>query len=244
MRFEKLKDSSLLKPGELLVVLKNAAFFQLQQSAESGRLQFYRNRQEPVPWINRVKHGRMFRRPKATNERRAHFSNATEEILQSYGVALKLRQKRKWHMLPNAYDDLSLRYQKLERASWNTAKERRQHQPSNPQPSVLGFVKPGAAYRERSTTYKIPSYKEIDRNLIVAFVRDSSAFRHDPGHNRRGVRRGQQIFETIPEGKEWTSQSVWELQATRGRKMPVFHVLGQLVTASREVRIYTDSKPS
>jgi hypothetical protein len=113
MRFEKLKDSSLLKPGELLVVLKNTAFFQLQQSAESGRLQFYRNRQEPVPWINRVKHGRLFRRPKTTNERRAHFSNkATEEILQSYGVALKLRQKRKSHMLPNAYDDLSLRYQR------------------------------------------------------------------------------------------------------------------------------------
>ena len=98
----------------------------------------------------------MFRRPKTTNERRPHFSNnATEEILQSYGVALKLRQKRKWHMLPNAYHDLFLRVSaKLERASWNTTKERRQHQPPNPQPSVLGLVKPGAAYRERLTAYK------------------------------------------------------------------------------------------
>ncbi len=113
MRFEKLKDSSLLKPGELLVVLKNTAFFRLQQTVESGRLQFYRNRQEPVPWINRAKHGRMFRRPRTTNERRAHFSNnATEEILEPFGVALKLRQKRKWHMLPKAYHDLSLRYQR------------------------------------------------------------------------------------------------------------------------------------
>ena len=113
MRFEKLKNSSLLKPGDLLVVLKNTAFFQLQQSAESGRLQFYRNRQEPVPWINRVKYRRFFRRPRTTNERRAYFgSKVTKEILQSYGVAIKLRQKRKWHMLPNAYDDLALRYQR------------------------------------------------------------------------------------------------------------------------------------
>jgi hypothetical protein len=35
MRFEKLKDSSLLRPGELLVVLKNTALFQLQQSADA-----------------------------------------------------------------------------------------------------------------------------------------------------------------------------------------------------------------
>src|SRR5258708_16087308 len=107
MRFEILKDSSLLKPGELLVVLKNTAFFQLQQSAESGRLQFYRNRQEPVPWINRVKYRRFFRRPRTTNERRAHFSNkATKEILESHGVAFKVRQKRNPYMLPNAWDDL------------------------------------------------------------------------------------------------------------------------------------------
>jgi hypothetical protein len=119
MRFEKLKDTNLLKPGQLLVVSKYCKFYgdvgllHLPESAEIGLLQFYRHRQEPVPRISRAKHGRMFRRPKTTNERRAHFSNnATEEILQSYGAALKLRQKRKWHMLPNAYHDLSLRYQR------------------------------------------------------------------------------------------------------------------------------------
>jgi hypothetical protein len=131
MRFEKIKNSNLLKPGELFVVPKycklygDSTLLHLPESAESGRLQFYRNRQEPVPWISRAKHGRIFRRPRTTNERRAHFSNnATEEILQSYGVALKLRQKRKWHMLPNAYHDLSLRYQR----SW---KEHRSAQRKN-----------------------------------------------------------------------------------------------------------------
>jgi hypothetical protein len=119
MRIEKIKNSNVLKPGQLLVVPKycklygNAAFFHLQQSVESGPLQFYRHRQEPVPWISRVKHSRLFRCPRTTNERRAHFNNeATKEILEFYGVAIKLRQKRKSHMLPNAYDDLSIRYQR------------------------------------------------------------------------------------------------------------------------------------
>jgi hypothetical protein len=119
MRLDKLKNSNLLKPGQLLVVSKyckfygDAALLHLWESAEIGPLHFYRHRQEPVPWINRVKHGRFFRHPRTTNERRAHFSNnATEEILESYGVALKLRQKRKSHMLPNAYNDVSLRYQR------------------------------------------------------------------------------------------------------------------------------------
>ena len=119
MRIEKLANSNALGPGQRLVVLKcwkfygNAAFYHLQQSVKSGLLQYYRDRREPVPWVNRVKHGGLFRRPRTTNERRAHFSNnATEEILQSYGVALNLRQKRKWHMLPNAYDNLSIRYKR------------------------------------------------------------------------------------------------------------------------------------
>ena len=61
----------------------------------------------------RSKNGRLFRRPRTTNERRAHFSNeATEEILESHGVAFKLRQRRNSHLLPNAHDDLSLRYQR------------------------------------------------------------------------------------------------------------------------------------
>jgi hypothetical protein len=119
MHIEKLDNSNVLEPGQLLVALKccrlygNAAFFHLQQSAASGLLQFYRHRQEPVPWINRVKHGRLFRHPRTTNERRAHFSNkATEEILQSHGVAFKVRQKRDPYMLPNAWDDLIIGYQR------------------------------------------------------------------------------------------------------------------------------------
>jgi hypothetical protein len=128
MHIKNIKNSNLLKPGELLVVSKyrklfgDSALLHLPGIAETGLLQFYRHRQEPVPRISRAKHGRIFRRPRTTNERRAHFSNnATEEILQSYGAALKLRQKRKWHMLPNAHHDLSLRYQR----SW---KEHRENQ--------------------------------------------------------------------------------------------------------------------
>ena len=49
--------------------------------------------------------------PRTTNERRAHYSNeATKEILVSRGVAFKLRQERNSNRLPNAHDDLSLRY--------------------------------------------------------------------------------------------------------------------------------------
>ena len=128
MHVENIKNSNLFKPGELLVVPKycklygDSALLHLPEIAKIGLLQFYRHRQEPVPRISRAKHGRMFRHPKTTNERRAHFSNnAAEEILQSYGLALKLRQKRKWHILPNAHHDLSLQYQR----SW---KEHRRNQ--------------------------------------------------------------------------------------------------------------------
>ena len=118
MDVENIKNSNLLKPGELLVVPKycklygDSALLHLPEIAEIGLLQFYRHRQEPVPRIGRVKHGRMFRRPKTTNERRAHFSNnATEEILESHRVAFKVRQKRNPYMLPNAWDDLFIGYQ-------------------------------------------------------------------------------------------------------------------------------------
>jgi hypothetical protein len=54
--------------------------------------------------------------------------------------------------LPNAHDDLSLRYSaKLEGTSRSTAKERRQHQPPNPQPSLLGLVKFGGHCRSMSS---------------------------------------------------------------------------------------------
>jgi hypothetical protein len=130
MRIEKLENSNVLKPGQLIVVSKccklyGDTFFHLQQSVGSGLLRFYRYRQDPVPWINQVNHGRLFRHPRTTNERRAHFSSkVTEEILEFDGFAFKLRQRRKSHLLPNAYDDLSLRY----RRSW---KEHRATQPKN-----------------------------------------------------------------------------------------------------------------
>ena len=119
MRIKKLTDSSVLKPGELRVVLHclsqcgSDALFDLRKSIRIGAVQFYRHRQEAVPWIGRSKNGRLFRRPRTTNERRAHFSNeATEEILVSHGLAFKLRQERNSNRLPNAHDDLSLRYQR------------------------------------------------------------------------------------------------------------------------------------
>jgi hypothetical protein len=112
MRIKKLTDSSVLKPGELLVVLHclNQCGFDalggLRKSIGAGVVQFYRHRQEPVPWARRSKNGRLFRRPRTTYERRAHFSNeATEEILESHGLAFKLRQERNSNRLPNAHDD-------------------------------------------------------------------------------------------------------------------------------------------
>jgi hypothetical protein len=119
MRIEELDNSNALEPGQQLVVLKswrfygNAAVCHLQQSIGTGGVQFYRHRQEPVPGIRRLKNCRLFRRPRTTNERRAHFSNkAAKEILESYGVTFKLRRKRSSHMLPSAYDDLAIRYQR------------------------------------------------------------------------------------------------------------------------------------
>ena len=118
MRIKKLTDSSVLKPGELLVVLHCLnqcgfdALFDLRKSIRTGVVQFYRHRRKPVPWIGRSGNGRLFRRPRTTNERRAHFSSEAKEILESHGVAFKLRQSRNSHRLPNAHDDLSLRYQR------------------------------------------------------------------------------------------------------------------------------------
>src|SRR5271166_2382367 len=97
MRIKKLTDSSVLKPGELLVVLHGLnrcgydALLDLRKSG-IGVVQFYRHRREPVPWTRRSGNGRLFRRPRTTNERRAHFSNeATKEIVESHRVAFKLR---------------------------------------------------------------------------------------------------------------------------------------------------------
>jgi len=118
MRIKKLADSSVPKPGQLLVVLHclnqcgSDALFDLRKSIRTGVVQFYRHRQEPVPWARRSKNGRLFRRPRTTNERRAHFSSKAKEILESHGLAFKLRQERNSDRLPNAHDDLLLRYQR------------------------------------------------------------------------------------------------------------------------------------
>ena len=119
MRIKRLSDSSVLKPGQLLVVLhclnqcRSDALGGLRKSIGAGVVQFYRHRQEPVPRIGRSKNGRLFRRPRTTNERRTHLSSkATEEILESHDLTFKLRQERNSERLPNAHDDLSLRYQR------------------------------------------------------------------------------------------------------------------------------------
>jgi len=55
MHIDNIKNSNVLKPGELLVVSKycklygDAALLHLPGIAEIGLVQFYRNRQEPVP---------------------------------------------------------------------------------------------------------------------------------------------------------------------------------------------------
>jgi hypothetical protein len=123
VRIEKIENSNLPQSGALLALAKLLRFS--DSGLEAGPVRYCRHRRDPVPLVGRVKNGRLFRCPKTTNERRAHLSNnAMEEILQSYGVALKLRQKRKWHMLPDAYDDLSIRYER----SW---KEHRRAQCKN-----------------------------------------------------------------------------------------------------------------
>ena len=123
MRIEKIESSNLLQSGALLVVEKPWRFS--NSGLEAGPVQYYRHRRDPVPLVRRVKNCRLFRRPKTTNERRAHLSNqAAKEVLESYGVTIKLRQKRNSRLLPDAYDDLSIRYKR----SW---KEHRRAQRKN-----------------------------------------------------------------------------------------------------------------
>ena len=119
MRIKSVTDTSILKSGQRLVVLHclnqcgSDALVELRESVGTDVVKFYRHRQEPVPWTRRSKNGRLFRRPRTTNERRAHFSNnAIKEIFESPRIAFKLRQKRNPRRLPDIYHDLSLRYQR------------------------------------------------------------------------------------------------------------------------------------
>ena len=131
MHIKKLTDANVLKRGELLLVLKCSTPYHDDASIDSLEgtgtevMQFYRHRQEPVPWVSRWKNGRCFRHPRTTNERRANCaSSTTKGILEDRGIAFKIRPKRGWHRLPTTYDDVFLRYQR----SW---KEHRSAQRKN-----------------------------------------------------------------------------------------------------------------
>ena len=119
MCIKKLTNSKVLKRGELLIVLKclwlyrDDAFIDLRKGTKIGVVQFYRHRQEPVPWVSRWKKGRYFRHPRTTNERRANCATrTTKEILENHDLAFKVRSKRSPHRLPTAYNDISLRHQR------------------------------------------------------------------------------------------------------------------------------------
>jgi hypothetical protein len=105
MRIEKIKNSNLLQSGQLLVVAK---FWRLPNSGlESGPVQYYRHRLEPVSWIRRSKNGSLFCDPRTTSERKAN-----SDTLEKDGVVFSFRGKRKSDRLPGAFDDQCLRYQR------------------------------------------------------------------------------------------------------------------------------------
>jgi hypothetical protein len=119
MYIKKLTNSNLLKRGELLIVLKclwlcrDDAFIDLRKGTETGVVQFYRHRQEPVPWVSRWKNGRCFRHPRTINERRANCAtNTIKEIIENHGVTFKARPTRNSHRLPTTHDDIFLQYQR------------------------------------------------------------------------------------------------------------------------------------
>ena len=131
MHIKKLTNSSVLKRGESLIVLKcskryhDDVLMDLRKSLGTRFIRFYRHRQEPVPWVSRWGNSRCFRHPRTTNERRANCAaNTTREILEDHGIAFKIRPKRGWHRLPTTYDDIFLRYER----SW---KEHRRAQRKN-----------------------------------------------------------------------------------------------------------------
>jgi hypothetical protein len=128
MHIKGLTNSSALKRGEIVLKCSKGypdVLIDPGKSIESRFAQFYRHRQEPVPWVSRWKNGRCFRHPRTTNERRADSAgNTTREIFEDHGIAFKIRSKRGWHRLPTAYDDIFLRYQR----SW---KEHRRAQRKN-----------------------------------------------------------------------------------------------------------------
>ena len=148
MRIKKLTDSSVLKPGELLVVLhclNQCGFDALGGSRKSigaGVVQFYRHRQEPF-------HG-------LAGRRMADCSGAREQRMSGGLTSAMRRQKKSSNLTaspsnsgkdeiriccPTPRRFISSVSAKLERASWNPTKEHKQRQPPNPQHSLLGLIK-------------------------------------------------------------------------------------------------------
>lgn len=160
MQIKKLTNSSVLKRGESLIVLKcskryhDDVLIDLRKSLGTRFIRFYRHRQEAVPWVSWWKNGRCFRHPGTTNERRASCAGTIGEILEDHGIAFKIRSKRGWHRLPTTYDDIFLRYQRTwkehRRTQWKNADgiNRRIHS------SIVGFVKQRVNFRLKDSQLK------------------------------------------------------------------------------------------
>ena len=102
----KFETNSVLQRRQLLAVAKLSGFS--NAALDAGPVQYYRLRQDPVPWVRQAKNGRLFRRPKTGKERRAHFSSeAAQEVLETHGIDLKERRKRNARRLPTSWDDIS-----------------------------------------------------------------------------------------------------------------------------------------
>jgi DNA invertase Pin-like site-specific DNA recombinase len=108
MRIKKLTDGSVPEPGQLLVVLhcmtECGYDVEFRKCIGTGVVQFYRHRQKPVPWISRSKNGRLFRRPRTTNERSAAFEDVmsgrkTEKDRPGFAAMLKAAHQRKFDIV-------------------------------------------------------------------------------------------------------------------------------------------------
>jgi hypothetical protein len=125
MKIEKIETSNTLEPGQLLVAWNDWRWFTSDafSSSEGGArtLQFYRHRRQPVPGTRRPKRRRNFRHPHTTNERRANLKVLGNAEAVNELTPYRIRSKRSANRLPDAYDDMFIRYQR-------TWKRRRQTQ--------------------------------------------------------------------------------------------------------------------
>jgi hypothetical protein len=115
MNIEEIESSTTLKSGQLITVWKAWRWFAFYAGPETStpEFQLYRHRRDPVPGVHRSKHGRFFRHPKTTNERRATVATRTfKDFLEAHGAVFKLRRKRTSNALPSLYDDIYIRHQR------------------------------------------------------------------------------------------------------------------------------------